>query len=127
MEVEKFTLNQKNTKNTFKNSDNDHHILLQQRNYLQRIPSICSNSYCRILLDVLRSLIVRFRRTEYRDPKSLSLLHDNARSYNTIIVRRFLARNQACLLNHPVLVPTCNFSLFPILKMQLIGCCSQTH
>jgi histone-lysine N-methyltransferase SETMAR len=78
-------------------------------------------------LEVLKRLMVRIRRIrpEYRDPESWSLLHDNAPSHNSLIVRRFLARNQVCVLNHPPYSPDlapCDFSLFPKLKLELKGC-----
>lgn len=72
-------------------------------------------------LDVMKRLMARIRRVrpEYRDPESWSLLHDNAPSHNSIIVRQFLARNNVCVLNHPPYSPDlapCDFSLFPKLK-----------
>ncbi|XP_025268578.1 histone-lysine N-methyltransferase SETMAR-like [Camponotus floridanus] len=78
-------------------------------------------------LEVLKRLMGRIRRIrpEYQDPESWSLLHDNAPSHNSLIVRKFLARNQVCVLNHPPYSPDlapCDFSLFPKLKLKLKGC-----
>ncbi|UYV61726.1 hypothetical protein LAZ67_1006170 [Cordylochernes scorpioides] len=54
-------------------------------------------------LKVLKRLIARIRRIrpEYRDEDSWCLLHDNASSHSSLIVRRFLAKNNVCVLNHP--------------------------
>ena len=74
-------------------------------------------------LEVLKRLMPRIYRVqpEYRDPETWSLLHDNAPSHTSLIVRQFLARNQVCVLNHPTystdLAP-CDFSLFPKLKLK---------
>ena len=74
---------------------------------------------------ILRRLMARICRirSENRDPEIWSLLHDNAPSHTSLIVRQFLARNQVYVLNHlpysPDLAP-CNFSLFP--KLKLKGC-----
>ena len=72
-------------------------------------------------LEVLKRLMARIRRIrpEYRDPETWSLLHDNAPSHTSLIVRQFLARNQVCVLNHPPYSPDltpCDFSLFSKLK-----------
>lgn len=77
-------------------------------------------------IQVLKRLMARIRRIrpEYRDPEAWSLLHDNAPSHTSLIVRRFLARNQVCTLNHPPYSPDlapCDFSLFPKLKLKLKG------
>ena len=82
-------------------------------------------------LEVLQRLMARIRRIrpEYRDPSSWSLLHDNAPSHTSLVVRQFLARNQACVLNHPPYSPDlapCDFSLFPKLKLKLKGCFLKT-
>ncbi|UYV67133.1 hypothetical protein LAZ67_4004027 [Cordylochernes scorpioides] len=52
---------------------------------------------------VLKRLIARNRRirAEYRDEDSWCLLHDNAPSHSSLTVRRFLAKNNVCVLNHP--------------------------
>ena len=74
--------------------------------------------------ETIRTRIRRIR-PEYRDPESWSLLHDNAPSHTSIIVRQFMARNQVCVLNHPPYSPDlapCDFSLFPKLKLKLKGC-----
>ena len=78
-------------------------------------------------IEVLKRLMGRIRRIrpEYRDPDSWCLLHDNAPSHTSLIVRQFLARNQVYVLNHPPYSPDlaqCDFSLFPKLKMKLKGC-----
>ena len=54
-------------------------------------------------LEVLKRLMDRIRRIrpEYRNPEIWSLLHDNAPSHISLIVRQFSARNQDCVLNHP--------------------------
>ena len=75
--------------------------------------------------EVLKRLMARIRRIrlEYRDPDTWSLLHDNAPSGTSLIVRQFLARNQVCMLNHPQYSPDlapCDISLF--LKLNLEGC-----
>ena len=46
--------------------------------------------------------MARIRRIqpEYCEPETWSLLHDNALSHTSLIVRQFLARNQVCVLNH---------------------------
>ena len=68
---------------------------------------------------------IRRIRSEYRDPETWSLLHDNAPSHTSLIVRQFLARNYVCVLNHPPyssdLAP-CDLFLFPKLKLKLKGC-----
>ncbi|UYV73579.1 hypothetical protein LAZ67_10004142 [Cordylochernes scorpioides] len=58
-------------------------------------------------LNVLKRLIARIRRIrpEYRDEDSWCLLHDNAPSHSSLIVRRFLAKNNVCVLNHPPYSP----------------------
>lgn len=77
-------------------------------------------------LEVLQRLMGRIRRIrpEYRNSDDWCLLHDNAPSHTSLIVRQFLARNQVCVLNHspysPDLAP-CDFSLFPKIKMKLKG------
>ncbi|KAG5310121.1 MOS1T transposase, partial [Acromyrmex insinuator] len=63
-------------------------------------------------------------RPEYRDPENWSLLHDNAPSHTSLIVRQCLARNRVSVLNHPPYSPDlapCDFSLFPKLKLKLKG------
>ena len=69
-------------------------------------------------LEVLKRLMARIRRIrpEYRGPETWSLLHDNAPSHTSLIVRQFLGRNQVCVLNHPPYSPDLapyDFSLFP--------------
>ncbi|EGI71101.1 Mariner Mos1 transposase [Acromyrmex echinatior] len=64
-------------------------------------------------------------RPEYRDPENWSLLHDNAPSHTSLIVRQCLARNCVSVLNHPPYSPDltpCDFSLFPKLKLKLKEC-----
>ena len=77
------------------------------------------------ITEVLKRLVVRIRsiRPEYRDPETWSLLHDNALSHNSLIVRQFLSRNQFCVSNYPLHSPDfalCDFFLFP--KLKLKGC-----
>ncbi|KAG5320380.1 MOS1T transposase, partial [Pseudoatta argentina] len=63
-------------------------------------------------------------RPEYRDPEDWSLLHDNAPSHTSLIVRQYLARNRVSVLHHPQYLPDlalCDFSLFPKLKLKLKG------
>ena len=47
-------------------------------------------------LEVLKCLMARIHRIgpEYHDPETWSLLHDNAPSHTSLIVRQFSARNQ---------------------------------
>ena len=63
-------------------------------------------------------------RSEYRDPETWFLLHDNAPpSHTSLIVRQFLTRNQVFVLNHSSYSPDlaqCDFSLFT--KLKLKGC-----
>ena len=81
--------------------------------------------------EVLKRLMARIRRIrpEYRDPETWSLLHNNALSHTSLIVRQFLARNQVCVLNHlpysPDLAP-CDFYLFSKLKLKVKGCFSMS-
>ncbi|KAG5316656.1 SETMR methyltransferase, partial [Acromyrmex insinuator] len=76
---------------------------------------------------VLKRLMGRIHRIhpEYRDPENWSLLHDNAPSHTSLIVRQCLARNRVVsVLNHPPYSPdlaSCDFSLFPKLKLKLKG------
>ncbi|UYV80240.1 hypothetical protein LAZ67_18002128 [Cordylochernes scorpioides] len=75
-------------------------------------------------LNVLKRLIARNRRirAEYRDEDSWCLLHDNAPSHSSLTVRRFLAKNNVCVLNHPPYSPDlaqCDFYLFPKIKLKL--------
>ncbi|UYV80229.1 hypothetical protein LAZ67_18002090 [Cordylochernes scorpioides] len=77
-------------------------------------------------LNVLKRLIARIRRIrpEYRDEDSWCLLHDNAPSHSSLIVRRFLAKNNVCVLNQPPYSPDlapCDFYLFPKIKLKLKG------
>jgi len=77
-------------------------------------------------LTVLKRLMSRIRRIlpEYKDESSWCLLHDNAPSHTSLIVRRFLTKNSVCVLNHPPYSPDlapCDFSLFQKLKMKLKG------
>ena len=77
-------------------------------------------------LEVLKRLMGRIHRIrlEYRDPENWSLLHDNAPSHTSLIVRQCLARNRVSVLNHPPYSPDlapCDFSLFPKLKLKLKG------
>ncbi|UYV73903.1 hypothetical protein LAZ67_11001358 [Cordylochernes scorpioides] len=77
-------------------------------------------------LNVLKRLIARIRRIrpEYRDENSWGLLHDNAPSHSSLIVRRFLAKNNVCVLNHPPYSPdlaSYDFYLFPKIKLKLKG------
>ena len=53
-------------------------------------------------LKVLKRLRTRIRRirSEHRDPETWSLLHDNAQSHASLIVRQLLARNKVSVLNH---------------------------
>jgi len=62
----------------------------------------CQTVTAKYYLKVLKRLMARIRliRPEYRDPKSWSLLHDNASSHNAIIVCQCLAQNQVCVLNN---------------------------
>ena len=76
---------------------------------------------------ILKRLLARIRRIrpEYRDESSWCFLHDNAPPHTSLIVRRFLAKNNVCVLNHPPYSPDlapCDNFLFPKLKMQLKGC-----
>ncbi|UYV73753.1 hypothetical protein LAZ67_11000721 [Cordylochernes scorpioides] len=78
-------------------------------------------------LNVLKRLIARNRRirAEYRDEDSWCLLHDNAPSHSSLTVRRFLAKNNVCVLNHPPYSPDlaqCDFYLFSKIKLKLKGC-----
>ncbi|UYV77727.1 hypothetical protein LAZ67_15002066 [Cordylochernes scorpioides] len=78
-------------------------------------------------LNFLKRLIARIRRIrpEYRDEDSWCLLHDNAPSHSSLIVRRFLAKNNVCVLNHPpysLYLAPCDFYLFPKIKLKLKGC-----
>jgi [histone H3]-lysine36 N-dimethyltransferase SETMAR len=78
-------------------------------------------------LNVLMRLMARIHRIrpDYRDGNSWSLLHDNAPSHKSIIVCRYLAKHNVCVLNHPPYSPDlapCDFSLFPKIKMKLKGC-----
>ncbi|KAG5320020.1 MOS1T transposase, partial [Pseudoatta argentina] len=61
-------------------------------------------------------------RPEYRDPEDWSLLHDNAPSHTSLIVRQCLARNRVSVLNYSPDLAPCDFSLFPKLKLELKGC-----
>ncbi|UYV65759.1 hypothetical protein LAZ67_3005353 [Cordylochernes scorpioides] len=75
-------------------------------------------------LNFLKRLIARIRRIrpEYRDEDSWCLLHDNAPSHSSLIVRRFLAKNNVCVLNHPpysLYLAPCDFYLFPKIKLKL--------
>jgi len=78
------------------------------------------------IIEVLKRLMCRIHRIrpEYCDPEDWFLLHDNAPSHTSLIVRQFLARNRVSVLNHspysPDLAP-CDFSLFPKLKLKLKG------
>ena len=77
-------------------------------------------------LEVLKRLIARIRciRTEYCDPDTWFLLHDNAPSHTSLIVRQVLARNKVCVLNQPLYSPDLaphDFSLFSKLKLKLKG------
>ncbi|GFX68623.1 mariner Mos1 transposase [Trichonephila clavipes] len=68
---------------------------------------------------------IRSIRPEYRTESSWCLLHDNAPSYTSLVVRRFLAKNNVCVLNYPPYSPNlapCDYSLFPKIKMKLKGC-----
>ncbi|UYV60991.1 hypothetical protein LAZ67_1003019 [Cordylochernes scorpioides] len=59
---------------------------------------------------------------QYRDEDSWCLLHDNAPSHSSLTVRRFLAKNNVCVLNHPPYSPDlaqCDFYLFPKIKLKL--------
>ncbi|UYV63394.1 hypothetical protein LAZ67_2003948 [Cordylochernes scorpioides] len=74
-------------------------------------------------LNFLKRLIARIRRIrpEYRDEDSWCLLHDNAPSHSSLIVRRFLAKNNVCVLNHPpysLYLAPCDFYLFPKIKLK---------
>ncbi|UYV82885.1 hypothetical protein LAZ67_22001231, partial [Cordylochernes scorpioides] len=78
-------------------------------------------------LNFLKRLIARIRRfrPEYRDEDSWCLLHDNAPNHSSLIVRRFLAKNNVCVLNHPpysLYLAPCDFYLFPKIKLKLKGC-----
>ncbi|EGI67037.1 FLJ37770-like protein [Acromyrmex echinatior] len=58
----------------------------------------------------------------HEDLEDWSLLHDNAPSHTSLIVRQCLAR--VSVLNHPPYSPDlapCDFSLFPKLKLKLKG------
>ncbi|GFV76819.1 putative DD34D transposase [Trichonephila clavipes] len=76
---------------------------------------------------VIKRFMVRIRRfrLEYRTENSWCLLNYNALSHNSLVVRRFLAKNNVCVLNHspysPNLAP-CDYSLFSKRKMKLKGC-----
>ena len=75
--------------------------------------------------EVLKHLMARIHRIrpKYRDSEACSLLHNNAPSHTSLIVRQFLARNQVCVLNHPPYSPDLalfDFSLFT--KLKLKGC-----
>ncbi|GFT92749.1 mariner Mos1 transposase [Trichonephila clavipes] len=78
-------------------------------------------------LAVLKHLMARIRRIspEYWTESSWCLLHDNAPSPTSLVVRRFLAKNNVCVFNHPPYSPdlaSCSCSLFPKLKIKLKGC-----
>ena len=69
----------------------------------------------------MKRLIAKIRRFrhEYRGPETWSLLHDNAPSHISLIVREFSARNQVCVLNLPPYSPDLalyDFFLFPKLE-----------
>ena len=52
------------------------------------------------------------------------LLHDNASSHNSEVVKSFLASEKVKVLNHPPYSPDlspCDFFLFPTLKKMLFG------
>ncbi|UYV63154.1 hypothetical protein LAZ67_2003304 [Cordylochernes scorpioides] len=60
-------------------------------------------------------------RPEYRDEDSWCLLHDNAPSHSSLIVCRFLAKNNVCVSNNPPYSPAlapCDFYLFPKIKLK---------
>lgn len=78
-------------------------------------------------LTVLQRLLARIARIrpEYKEPGSWSLLHDNAPSHRSILIRQFLAQKQVTVLDHPPYSPDlapCDFFLFPKLKIPLKGC-----
>ena len=52
---------------------------------------------------ILKRLLARIRRIrpEYRDESSWCFLHDNGPPHTSLIVRRLLAKNNVCVLNHP--------------------------
>ena len=73
--------------------------------------------------EVLKRLMTRIRRIwpEYRYPETWFLLHDNALSHASLIVRQFLEGNKVFVLNHPPYSPDlapCDFYLFPKLKLR---------
>ena len=77
-------------------------------------------------LSVLERLWKRIRRVrpEYSAPGSWFLLHDNAPVHRAVAVHEFLARKQACVLNHPLYSPDlspCDYFLFARLKLPLKG------
>ncbi|GFX28609.1 mariner Mos1 transposase [Trichonephila clavipes] len=68
---------------------------------------------------------IRRIRPEYRTENSWCLFHNSAPSHISVVVHQFLAKNNVCMLNHLSYSPdlaTCDYSLFPKLKMKLKGC-----
>ncbi|GFU90893.1 mariner Mos1 transposase [Trichonephila clavipes] len=67
---------------------------------------------------------IRRIRPEYRTENSCCLLHDSAPKHTFLVVRRFLAKNNVCVLNHPPYSPNlapCDY-LFSKLKRKLKRC-----
>ena len=129
MEIEKFTTTQKARKVTSKiKTILITHIFFDSKVIIRRefVPTgeTITGAY---YLEVLKRLMDRIRciRLEYCDPETWSLLHDNAPSHTSLIIRQFLARNQVCVLNHPLYstdLALYDFSLFPKLELNLKGC-----
>ncbi|GFV71746.1 putative DD34D transposase [Trichonephila clavipes] len=64
-----------------------------------------TNSYRLVLIRCFKALTaakIRRIRPEHRTESSWCLSHDKAPSHTSLIVRRFWAKNNVCILNHPL-------------------------
>ncbi|KAG5321417.1 MOS1T transposase, partial [Pseudoatta argentina] len=103
-------------------------ILVRTPEMIEKVRDFVANNRNASLIMIEEALNINSRETirtilhEYRDPDDWSLLHDNAPSHTSLIVRQCLARNHVSVLNHPPYSPDlapCDFSLFPKLKLEL--------
>ncbi|GFX01838.1 hypothetical protein TNCV_370271 [Trichonephila clavipes] len=119
MEVRKFTASQKKQGKFHPKSNNAYYILRFQGYYPQKIGSKRTNNYrpvlsCFKVFDGQNS-------SRISDRKQLVFVPRQSPSHTFLVVRRFLAKNNVCVLNPPPYSPDlapCDYSLFPKLKMR---------
>jgi len=90
--------------------------------------TVNGNFYCKVLRWLRES--VRHKQPEMWKNGDWLLHHDNALAHTSLVVREFLTKNNMTTVPHPAYAPdlaSCNFYVFPKMKLRLKGWCFLFH